>query len=64
MRYQLNAEDALVLGIDLVKGVSTLTSAYDDDKGVTAAFNLNILGRLNRDLGANFDLDLFRHRAL
>ena len=37
--------------------------AYDDDAGVTAAFNLNILHRLNRELGANFDTDCFRHRA-
>ena len=47
----------------MVKDEATLVRAYDDRAGVTAAFNLNILHRLNRELGANFDTDCFRHRA-
>lgn len=64
LRSQLRAGDALLLGTDLVKDESTLVAAYDDADAVTAAFNLNILRRLNRELGANFDPALFRHRAL
>ena len=55
--------DALLLGTDMVKDEATLVRAYDDEAGVTAAFNLNILHRLNRELGANFDTDAFRHQA-
>ena len=47
----------------MVKDEATLVRAYDDKDGVTAAFNLNILHRLNRELGANFDTGCFRHRA-
>jgi L-histidine N-alpha-methyltransferase len=61
---QLRAGDALLLGTDMVKDESTLVAAYDDADGVTAAFNLNILHRLNRELGADFDLANFRHRAV
>ena len=58
-------EDALfVLGIDLVKDPAVLVAAYDDAQGVTAAFNLNLLGRANREAGADFDLDGFEHLAL
>ena len=53
--FQLQAGDALLLGTDMVKDEPTLLAAYDDSEGVTAAFNLNILHRLNRELGANFD---------
>jgi L-histidine N-alpha-methyltransferase len=60
---QLQAGDALLLGTDMVKDESTLVAAYDDSDGVTAAFNLNILHRLNRELGATFDPANFRHRA-
>lgn len=60
---QMQPQDAFVLGMDLVKDVKTLLAAYDDDEGVTAAFNQNILRRLNRELGADFDLSQFRHRA-
>lgn len=55
---------ALVIGFDLVKDPAILERAYDDAAGVTADFNLNVLRRLNRDLGANFDLRHFRHQAL
>src|SRR5271155_220698 len=63
LRSELRAGDALLLGTDMVKDEATLVRAYDDKDGVTAAFNLNILHRLNRELGANFDTDCFRHRA-
>jgi L-histidine N-alpha-methyltransferase len=61
---QLQVGDALLLGTDMVKDESILVAAYDDVDGMTAAFNLNILHRLNRELGANFDSANFRHRAL
>src|SRR5271167_4690955 len=63
LRSELRAGDALLLGTDMVKDEATLVRAYDDRDGVTAAFNLNILHRLNRELGANFDTGCFRHRA-
>jgi L-histidine N-alpha-methyltransferase len=61
---QLQSGDALLLGTDMVKDEPTLLAAYDDSDGITAAFNLNILHRLNRELGANFDAACFRHRVL
>lgn len=61
----LLGDDALfVLGVDLVKDPATLIAAYDDSQGVTAAFNLNLLARANRELDAGFDLDGFRHQAV
>jgi len=63
LRSELRGGDALLLGTDLVKDEATLVRAYDDKAGVTAAFNLNLLHRLNRELGANFDTGCFRHRA-
>jgi dimethylhistidine N-methyltransferase len=54
---------ALILGVDRRKDESLLHHAYNDAAGVTAAFNLNLLTRLNRELGAKFDLSTFRHRA-
>jgi dimethylhistidine N-methyltransferase len=59
----LNPGDALLLGADLEKPVDRLTRAYDDSLGVTAAFNLNLLVRINRELDAGFALDSFRHEA-
>lgn len=53
----------MVLGADLVKDPRVLEAAYDDPAGVTAAFNKNVLARINRELGGDFDLDRFRHRA-
>lgn len=53
----------LLIGIDLMKPVEILEAAYDDSEGVTAAFNLNILTRMNRELGADFDREGFRHEA-
>jgi dimethylhistidine N-methyltransferase len=52
-----------IVGVDLVKDVDVLTAAYNDASGVTAAFNLNLLTRINRELGGSFDLNAFRHRA-
>jgi L-histidine Nalpha-methyltransferase len=63
LRSELRAGDALLLGTDMIKDEATLVRAYDDRDGVTAAFNLNVLHRLNRELGANFDTGCFRHRA-
>lgn len=62
-RRQLTASDYLMVGFDLVKDPRLLQAAYDDAQGVTAAFNLNLLNRLNRELGANFDLSGFAHHA-
>ncbi|MCA9646993.1 MAG: L-histidine N(alpha)-methyltransferase [Polyangiaceae bacterium] len=55
--------DALLLGTDLVKAKATLDRAYNDAEGVTAAFNLNVLRVMNRELGANFDEARFKHIA-
>jgi dimethylhistidine N-methyltransferase len=63
VRSILQDGDALLLGTDLEKNVEQQILAYDDPAGVTAAFNLNILGRINRELGADFDLKQFRHEA-
>jgi len=63
LRSELRPGDGLLLGTDLVKDEATLVQAYDDKDGVTAAFNLNILHRINRELGADFDTCCFRHRA-
>lgn len=54
---------AVLLGVDLVKDAAILEPAYDDAQGVTARFNLNLLARARRELGADFDLSAFRHRA-
>ncbi len=55
---------ALVIGVDLAKDEGALVRAYDDAQGVTAAFDLNLLARIDRELGADFQLSSFRHRAL
>ena len=54
----------MLLGVDLVKDEATLVATYDDAQGVTAAFNKNILVRLNRELDADFDMQAFAHRAV
>jgi L-histidine Nalpha-methyltransferase len=59
----LGAETSLLLGTDLRKSPDVLIPAYDDTAGVTAAFNKNVLARINRDLGGHFDLDHYRHVA-
>ncbi|HEY4250152.1 MAG TPA: L-histidine N(alpha)-methyltransferase [Roseomonas sp.] len=62
-RASLRPGARMLLGADLVKDVAVLRAAYDDAEGVTAAFNLNLLARLNREAGADFDLAGFRHEA-
>ncbi|MBV8902529.1 MAG: L-histidine N(alpha)-methyltransferase [Acidobacteriia bacterium] len=62
-RARLAPGDALMLGTDLVKPREQVLPAYDDPAGVTAAFNLNLLGRINRELDADFDLRQFQHLA-
>ena len=64
VRRVLRAGDCLLLGADLKKDAAVLESAYDDALGVTAAFNLNLLARINRELRADFSLRDFRHVAL
>jgi dimethylhistidine N-methyltransferase len=60
----MTAEDRLLIGVDLRKERAILEPAYDDAHGVTGEFNLNLLARINRELGGDFDLDAFRHRAI
>src|SRR5436190_1155835 len=59
----LGPGSTLVVGVDLAKDAHILNAAYDDAAGVTAKFNLNLLARMNRELGADFNLDAFRHQA-
>jgi len=60
----LGPDALLILGVDLVKDTARLEAAYDDAAGVTAAFNMNLLKRINHELGGDFDLDAFRHKAV
>ncbi|MFD3454722.1 L-histidine N(alpha)-methyltransferase [Streptomyces sp. NPDC058691] len=64
LAHALSSDDILLLGADLVKDPEVLVRAYDDAAGVTADFNKNVLHVLNRELGADFDPDLFAHVAL
>lgn len=63
IRAEMQPGDLLLLGTDLVKPVLRLLSAYDDPRGVTSAFNKNILSRINHEHSANFDLSRFAHEA-
>jgi L-histidine N-alpha-methyltransferase len=63
VRRILAPGDSLLLGTDLVKARDVMMDAYDDPQGVTASFNLNLLGRINRELDGNFDLRQFEHVA-
>jgi L-histidine N-alpha-methyltransferase len=63
VRAQLSPGDCLLLGTDMVKDTGMLLAAYDDAAGVTAQFNLNMLVRMNRELDANFKVQMFRHQA-
>jgi L-histidine Nalpha-methyltransferase len=63
IRRRLKRGDVLLLSCDLVKAEERMLAAYDDAEGVTAAFNLNLLARINRELGGNFDLSRFRHEV-
>ena len=64
MKETLGAGARLVIGMDRLKDVATLVRAYDDAAGVTAAFNLNLLHRINRELDADIPVEAFRHRAI
>jgi len=64
VRRRLRPVDRLLLGVDLRKDPAILCAAYDDAAGVTARFNLNLLERINRELGGGFRTELFRHRAV
>ena len=64
IRQAMRPGDALLLGADLIKPVDELLLAYNDPLGVTAAFDKNLLVRMNRELGADFDLTSFEHRAI
>lgn len=64
IRAAMTPGDVFLIGTDLVKSEADLLLAYDDPLGVTAAFSRNVLVRLNRELGANFDLAAFRHHAI
>lgn len=64
LRSQLFPGDTLLLGTDMVKNPASLLAAYNDTAGVTADFNKNILVRLNRELGSNFAMNAFEHRAI
>lgn len=63
-REAAGEDGLLLLGVDLCKNAATLRRAYDDSEGVTARFNLNLLARLNREHGADFELEGFEHRAV
>ena len=62
-RERLGPDGMMLIGVDLKKDAGVLEQAYDDAQGITAQFSLNLLRRANRELGANFNLDDFRHRA-
>lgn len=64
MRRIARAGGAVLIGVDLIKERELLEAAYNDDQGVTAAFNLNMLTRLNREFEADFDVGAFEHRAV
>lgn len=64
VRALLGEGASMIIGADMVKDGQTLVAAYDDARGVTAAFNLNLLARANREIGADFELDGFSHRAV
>jgi dimethylhistidine N-methyltransferase len=63
MRGHVGRRGAAIIGVDLRKDVQTLIAAYDDKRGVTAEFNLNLLARINRELGGEFALEAFAHAA-
>ena len=63
MATALGGEGRLIIGVDLLKSADVLLPAYDDAAGITAAFNANLLVRANRELGADFEVDAFRHEA-
>eukprot|EP00028_Trichosphaerium_sp_Am-I-7-wt_P010578 CAMPEP_0168527160 /NCGR_PEP_ID=MMETSP0405-20121227/12424_1 /TAXON_ID=498012 /ORGANISM="Trichosphaerium sp, Strain Am-I-7 wt" /LENGTH=323 /DNA_ID=CAMNT_0008550193 /DNA_START=19 /DNA_END=987 /DNA_ORIENTATION=- len=63
-RENMHPQDKFLIGFDLIKDTNKLVAAYDDKKGVTAAFNKNLLKRINAELGGNFDMDKFKHKSV
>lgn len=63
LRHYMKSDDVLLVGFDLKKDVAILQRAYDDSKGITREFNLNVLDRLNREAGANFNRDKFQYHC-
>ena len=63
LKNHMKPEDSLIIGFDKVKNIKILNAAYNDEQGVTAEFNMNLLNRINSELGGNFDLAGFRHNA-
>ncbi len=63
-RQLLGRGAAFFIGLDVVKAPMIMVAAYDDEQGVTAAFNLNLLARINRELDGDFDIEAFEHRAV
>ncbi|MBA2379269.1 MAG: L-histidine N(alpha)-methyltransferase, partial [Blastocatellia bacterium] len=63
LRSVMSPDDRLFIGFDMQKDPRVIVAAYDDPQGVTAAFNLNLLTRINRELGGNFDTSKFSHYA-
>jgi uncharacterized SAM-dependent methyltransferase len=64
MHQEAGSDGALLIGVDLKKDRQMIENAYNDSEGVTAEFNLNVLRRLNREYGTDFDLAAFRHMAV
>ena len=64
IRHAMTPLDRMLVGVDLRKDRAVLEAAYDDAAGVTAAFNLNLLARINQELNGNFDLSTFQHQAI
>lgn len=64
IRQRMKPSDRLLVGLDLLKDRAIIRAAYNDAAGVTAAFNKNLLGRINRELGGEFDLESFAHEAI
>lgn len=64
LRDHLNPGDMVIMGFDLKKNPETILAAYNDSKGITKAFNLNLLTRINKELGANFNISQFHHYAM
>jgi dimethylhistidine N-methyltransferase len=63
IRSRMNKEDSLLIGFDMKKDAGVLNAAYNDKEGYTSKFNLNLLRRINNELGGNFNLSLFKHHA-
>jgi len=64
LQSKLTRGDHFLLGVDLIKSPAVLEAAYNDRNGITAAFNLNLLARINRELGGHFKLERFKHQAV